>query len=425
MVELAEAEAENKEAEIVWMINRPATSHFIILNHMDRISVLIPVFLLLITSCSNKEDADNLPDTALESIIFTLEQYRGDADTKTTYDTESMYFLWAEGDAVGIVSPSGSQLKFSIRQEDYGQQYAHFDGRGFALISGTSYASYYPFLPDFDLVPEAIPIRYDGQLQSGNNSLAHLGAYSYTVAMGTAPEAGTLNFTFRNVGSPHRYSLPVEAGVFRRLSLQIPSEKYIIAGTLDLSAQTEDQLKTITPSTFGSRLDIDLENASVAETGMFRCWAMLPPANLEGDVIRLFLEADDGSVYIASVAGRDCPANTRRVFNAQSSVYPAFTLTGSEEVDIVLKVVKNNDSVEVNATPNQDWITAQGNNTEGRVTTFTFHLAANTGAEREGTVSFTETASGLTNTVTVRQSKAGSIIGIGGWSTENHSGQAQ
>ena len=76
-------------------------------------------------------------------------------------------------------------------------------------------------------------------------------------------------------------------------------------------------------------------------------------------------------------------------------------------------------------TPGNDWITATGSSSEGVVTTYNFNVAANTGAERNGSIVFTETVSGLSNTVTVCQNKAGSIIGIGGWNTDNHSGQAQ
>jgi hypothetical protein len=79
----------------------------------------------------------------------------------------------------------------------------------------------------------------------------------------------------------------------------------------------------------------------------------------------------------------------------------------------------------MNVTPGNEWITAAGSSAEGVVTTYNFTIAENTGAERNGTIVFTETVSGLSNTVTVHQQKAGAVIGISGWNQENHSGNAQ
>lgn len=383
--------------------------------------VLTPLFLF--SACEKGTRVQE--EIPIQDILLTLSAYEGDEETKTTYDISSQYFLWSEGDAVGIVSPSGSQLKFTIEPKDYGQQHADFDGRGFALVGGTSYYSYYPFYPDYDLDPTVVPIHYDGQAQSGNDSYAHLGAYSYTVAMGTSPVGGQLDFVYRNVGSPHRYGIPVLPGEYTNLTLTIPSDKYIIKGTLNLLAATENEQKTITPTLLDHQLSIALTETTITSVGDLRCWVMVPPANLEGDVIHVSVLCADGTEYVAALSGRDGPANARRVYNAACSVYPALSVVNSEGGSIQIKLVKRDASLSVNMAPENQWISLYGSSSEGIVTTYTFNIAENTGAERTGTIAFTETVSGLTNTVTVRQNKAGSIIGIGGWSTDNHSGQAQ
>ncbi len=384
--------------------------------------LLVPLFLFF--SCREK-GIEVQEESSIQEIVLSLTPYEGDVDTKTSYDYDSKYFLWAEGDAVGIISPSGGQLKFAIQPKDFGQRHADFDGRGFALIAGNSYSSYYPFVPDYDLNTNAIPIHYDGQVQTGNNSYSHLGAYSYTVALGTSPVGGQLDFVYRNVGSPHRYNVPVLAGDYSKVTLSLPSDKYIIKGTLNLMAATDDEQKTISPTVLSNQLSVELSETTIASTGDLQCWAMVPPANLAGDVIHVTIQCSDGSEFVAAIAGRDSPANARRFYNAACSVYPVLTSVNSEGGSIQVKVVKSDAGLEVDVAPGNDWITATGNNSEGVVTTYSFNVVENTGAERNGTIVFTETASGLTNTVTVRQGKAGSIIGIGGWSTENHSGQAQ
>lgn len=391
---------------------------------MEKTYVLLLAPLFFISVCCEKKQ--EVPDeNAIQEIVLSLSPYEGDVETKTTYDYDSKYFLWAEGDAVGIVSPLGSQLKFTIESKDYGQQHADFDGRGFALLAGTKYSSYYPYIQGYEQNPNALPIHYDGQVQLGDNSYAHLGAYSYTVAMGTSPVGAQLDFVYRNIGSPHRYAIPVFPGDYSKVTLELPSDKYIIEGTLNILAETENEQKTITPTVVSNRLSIGLTATTIATAGDLQCWAMVPPANLVGDVIRVHLQCSDGSECIAAIAGRDSPANTRRFYYAACSVHPALSVINSEGGTIQVRVVKRDAGLDVGVVPGDEWITVAGNSTEGVVTTYSFIIAENTGAERNGTIVFTETESGLTNTVTVRQTKAGSIIGIGGWDVENHSGNAE
>ena len=373
--------------------------------------LLAPLFLFF-PACGEKAE-EVQEESAIQEIVLSLCPYDGDVDTKTSYDYDSKYFLWAEGDAVGIVSPLGGQLKFAIESKDYGQQHADFDGRGFALVAGTSYASYCPFIPDYDLNPNAIPVHYDGQVQTGDNSYAHLGAYSYTVAMGTSPVGSQLNFVYRNVGSPHRYAIPVPTGEYSNMTLVLPSNKYIIEGTLNLMAATENEQKTISPTVVSNQLSLGLTSTTIASAGDIQCWAMVPPANLVGDVIHVRLQRSDGSECLAAIAGRDGPANTRRFYYAACSVYPAISVVNSEGGSIQITVVKRDAGLEMDVAPDNEWITAAGSSSDGVVTTYTFNVAENTGAERIGTIVFTETVSGLANTVTVRQSRAGAIIGIG------------
>ena len=389
---------------------------------MNKTYALLLAPLFLFSSCVEK-GTDVQEESSVQEIVLSLTPYDGDVETKTTYDYDNKYFLWADGDAVGIVSPSGGQLKFAIQPEDFGQQHADFDGRGFALVTGTSYSSYSPFVPDYDLNPYAVPIHYDGQ--TGDNNYDHLGDYSYTVAMGTSPVGGQLDFVYRNVGSPHRYDIPVLPGEYSKMSLVIPSNKYIIEGTLNLMAATEDEQKAISPTVVSNQLSIGLTSTTIASAGSIQCWAMVPPANLVGDVIHIHMQRPDGGECIAALAGRDGPANTRRFYYAACSVYPVLSVVNSEGGAIQVQVVKRDANLAMTVTPGNDWITATGSSSEGVVTTYNFNVAANTGAERNGSIVFTETVSGLSNTVTVCQNKAGSIIGIGGWNSANHSGQAQ
>ena len=91
---------------------------------------------------------------------------------------------------------------------------------------------------------------------------------------------------------------------------------------------------------------------------------------------------------------------------------------------VSFQLINSTTPVGVTAASGVDWITSAGSATEDRVTTYTFNVAENTGAAREGTIVFSESGTGISHTVTVSQQKAGTIIGIGGWVSENHTGHA-
>ena len=388
--------------------------------------VLVGSTFLLLSACGKTPaGGEETKRQEISVISVQLLAYQGDiVDTKTTYNTGSGLFLWAEGDAVGIISSEGSQLKFPIKEDYYGESYAKFDGRGFALLPEAAYFSITPFIADYDLDPLAVPISYSGQTMDANNSLTGLGAYAYAVAQGVASSNSSLDFSFLNVGSPHRYSLPAMAGNFKSLTLSIPEADFITEGTLCLQEGSNSQLITITPSKTSEELALGLDGVSLDGTGMLRGWMMMPPVDLTDQVIKLTLTSADGSAYLASIQGKDCPANSRRVFNALSSVYPAKQEIACDGGNIQTSLILSAESVEVTVSTDDDWITVASSETDGLVTTYSLTVDENTGSAREGTVSFTETSTGLTNTVTIIQAKAGTVIGIGGWDSDNHSGTA-
>ena len=380
-------------------------------------------------SCQKAPEEVLESEDGISKVIMRLSPFKGDdVETRTEYSfdsgTNTFTFLWAEGDAVGIVSSEGSQMKFPVQEQYYGQVDAEFDGRGFALISGSRYASYTPFIPDYDLDPAAVPLDYTGQVQRGDDNTSHLGDYGFSAAIGSAPSSGMLYFTYLNIGSPHRYRMPVLPGTYTSLTVSVDEAKYVTKGTFNLNAEDETSLIVITPTEMSESIHLDLEETTMASVGNLRCWMMVAPTNLSGKVIRMRLECPDGTALLSAVAGADCPPNYRKLFSAKTSVYPAETEVGTEGGTITVQLINSATPVEVTAASGVDWITSAGSATDGRVTTYTFNVAENTGANREGTIVFSEAGTSISNTVTVTQKKAGTIIGIGGWSTENHSGTA-
>lgn len=389
--------------------------------------ILIIILAVCIISCQKQPDNNIDNNKEVQSVQLVLEECNSDeTDTKTTYEsiTGGFIFNWAEGDIVGIITAEGNQLKFPIKSEYYGLSHAEFDGRGFALVSGEEYYSYYPFIPDYDINLTAVPISYEGQYQTGNDDATKLGAYAYCLASGSAPSQGTLVFSYKNVGSPHIYRIPCLAASYSRLTLTAPDSRFVINGTLDLTAETVEELIAITPVSQSSEMQLDLINTSMTEPGRLTCRLMVPPVDLSDGILRLTLTMADGSSIIASVPGRECPANTRRTSNAVTAVYPGEQIIASDGGDIVIKLIKTAESNAVTISSVSPWLSQKSSTIEGLVTTYVFTASENTGDARVGEVSFTETETGMVNTVKINQGKAGTIIGIGGWDSENHQGTA-
>ncbi len=392
--------------------------------------LLLPVAAAIaIVSCQRSDEQIPLDPDGISTVVMKLSPYDGDGqDTRTTYyynSADNLFtFLWAEGDAVGIISSEGSQMKFPIKEQYYGQVEASFDGRGFALISGERYASYCPFIPDYDLDPTAVPVDYTGQTQRGDNSTSHLGDYGFSVAIGSAPTSGQLYFNYLNIGSPHRFRMPVLPGSYSSLTVSVDEDKFVTKGTVNLNSEDESSLISITPTEVSNSIRLDLEETTMASVGNLRCWMMVAPTNLAGKTLRMKLEQADGSALIASAAGSDCPANYRKLFSAATSVYPSEKEVESSGGTMSFQLVNSATPVEVSVASAADWITISSSSTDDRVTTYTFNVTENSGAERLGAITFTEVSTGLVNTVHVTQKKAGTVIGIGGWDSENRSGRA-
>ena len=169
-----------------------------ILHYLVALIVLSAAFL----SCQKNPEEAVTSDEGISKVIMRLSPFEGDdVETRTEYSfdsgTNTFTFLWAEGDAVGIVSSEGSQMKFPVQEQFFGQVDAEFDGRGFALVSGSRYASYTPFIPDYDIDPTAVPLDYTGQTQRGDDNTSHLGDYGFSAAIGSAPSSGMLYNSMR------------------------------------------------------------------------------------------------------------------------------------------------------------------------------------------------------------------------------------
>lgn len=391
-------------------------------NAMRKIHNLLQTLIILglLVSCvPNQEKIDVGDYIQYTSITAETPNYNFEGETRTTFDFSTARFLWSSGDRVGIISEAGSQLCFPIRDEDSGKTTATFNGRGWGLLSSSKYLAYYPFISDYDLDYSSVPVSYLGQIQVGNNDYSRLGNYAFWVAAGVSPDVGNLHFSFKDVGGVIRFTIPAFAANYRRITLSISEPLFTSRGFVDLSSG--DGL-IINPEKC-DELSLELEECEISDDGSLLIgYLMTAPLDLTGSTLSVIAEQDGGTSSISAIAGREFIAGKAFNMVSKMTAYPYEQIVGSDAGTLEVKLLTNNVSATMSS--NDTWITPSSSSVDGDVTTYIFDVAENNGVERVGTISFTETSTGLVNTVTVIQKKAGTVIGIGGWATENHSGTA-
>ena len=147
------------------------------MSNMKRVFVL-GLLLSVTLSCnekvaSDKDVAESIAYGEYDKVTMVIPPLSFDDDgpmTKVDLDLGTLRYLWAEKDSVGIFPELGSQIYFSMA-EGVGQSVATFDGGGWALKRNSAYYSYYPFVADYYIEKEAIPVCFLGQEQVGNGDL--------------------------------------------------------------------------------------------------------------------------------------------------------------------------------------------------------------------------------------------------------------
>ena len=173
----------------------------------------------LMFSCQTERE---IPEEDITTVRCSIAQIDVEEDFATgSLDTLSStkgsfsgnYFLWAEGDRIGIVPNSGAQIYFAVNN-GAGTSTASFDGGDWAMKSTGTFYAYYPLYPDIFLSKDHVPVSYTGQVQSGNNNSLHTGEYWTLYTEGTTAIGNTLDFSFNHLTSFFKTYVTLPAGTY-------------------------------------------------------------------------------------------------------------------------------------------------------------------------------------------------------------------
>lgn len=247
---------------------------------MNKRTILPMAMLALLASCSSEMDEIQQADNKFEGqVTIKVSPFEFGEDTRTTLtlDTdpttgkEQLTFGWKDTEEIGVfpVNPkSNSQAHHLLNSYDNQGTITYFDGGGWSLTRGYTYAAYYPFDVNMKVVDtyEDIKLNMTGQIQNGNGTLQHIGdGYDYMYSCGTVPESGDMVFHFNHVTSIVQINLtmPVAANWTKVTLVNKDNSKVFIT-----EAKMNATNGAITPTATASSVTLDLNNVKTTADNM-------------------------------------------------------------------------------------------------------------------------------------------------------------
>ena len=135
-----------------------------------------------------------------EGVMATLSEYEDVAGTRVAFDNSLSGFTWSNGDCIGVCRSSvlaNGTAAFTLLKG--GANVGNFINDSFSLNPKADYYAFYPFAAG--TTASAFPIDITGQVQTANNSTAHIGKVNYMSAAFTTDDNGKASFTFSNIGT--------------------------------------------------------------------------------------------------------------------------------------------------------------------------------------------------------------------------------
>lgn len=224
----------------------------------------------------------------------------GGSRTSFTLESDRLKFAWAEGDEIGICTSDNVPQPMTIKT-GVGENTATFDGGAYVLSETATYAAYYPYNRDNEVNNVEVRFSYEGQCQTGNGSLAHLGSHDLMATNATMAVDSKLNFKFKHLNSvaQFRLTVPVTA-TFTTLKVRC-NEEPLFTKVANLNLTGSEYVYSAYETT--NQLQMSLSDiASTDENKLLIIYMMLPPTDLAGKTVTVVLQSSDNRVYEGELA---------------------------------------------------------------------------------------------------------------------------
>ena len=276
-------------------------------------------FLAMLASCSEdafvpqSEVVPTAEGGSVDYISMTVPDIEiADATTRSKFidDDTELKFVWQEDDAIGVVPMAGRPLSFPIHAENIQKNTAVFDGGGWALKTSEKYAAFYPYKKNnYDRDIKTLSLDYTGQ------TLINYMDFDYMATGAMKPNDGAVKFTMQRLSAILKIKVYLNSGMTTRYcSLTAPDEVFGIKGTLDLSGTNPIYIPTVKSKTIN--LDFELDKNTQGKD--FTFYMMLPPTDLDGKLLTLVFNSNEGAAKRVTFRGKNFEAGKAYYVDAGS-----------------------------------------------------------------------------------------------------------
>ena len=206
-----------------------------------------------------------------------------------TFDiNKGITFSWQYDDALGVYTTKGTRIKHWAL--DNGKE-ASFSSYGWSLVGNCKYYLYYPYNNSYfvnDIPITNLPITFEGQVQSENNSLAHIAAYDYMIGEGNTDE-NSADFTLNHLCSVLRIEfVSPKSTTYTSIALRTSDDVFSQEAEMNLETQS------LNTTLRGNNVELKLDNIAVNEGETLVAYMVVAPVDLSGWDVKLAIVSDDG-----------------------------------------------------------------------------------------------------------------------------------
>lgn len=237
----------------------------------------------------------------LLSILFLLAAattFAFAVDYSYNQQQEGIVAHWTRDDMCGVFTQSNTEIIHWTTAG--GSNNCPISAYGWSLSPNSQYYAYFPFSQSYTAnknLMTALPVSYAEQLQTGNNTTAHLAAFDFMTAQATTT-ADNCHFSFLHHGSVLRIEMLLDSRQ-TVTSLTFSSKESLFATKAEMNAVTG----TLKPTEYSSAITLILRDVTIEKGGTLVAYMMMLPTDFEDKTLEVTLTTTDGKALTAFVKG--------------------------------------------------------------------------------------------------------------------------
>lgn len=254
----------------------------------------------------------------LSYILFWMLGCLSASAASYTFDiNKGISFSWQYDDVIGVYTTKGTRIKHWALDVSDGGKAATFSSYGWSLVENRKYYLYYPYNDSYfknDTPITNLPITFDGQMQSGNNSLSHIATYDYMIGEGIT-DYNSADFKLNHLCSVIRieYVSPKSA-VYTNVALRTTDNVFCRTAEMNLETQS------INPTGKDSYASLRLDRIEVEEGETLVAYLVVAPVDLTGWDVKLAIATEDGGEVEFDVQANELRAGKLYLLNTTEIV---------------------------------------------------------------------------------------------------------